>query len=75
MGQGDPHWLTFRFPPLPLLVQLSFLLPTTFPLSYLPLALALLPPLSESLVWRVILSPGWFLCINTSELQAGTKLT
>lgn len=56
MGQGDPHWLTFRFPPLPLLVQLSFLLPTTFHVVYLCLLAALLPPLSESLVWRDIVS-------------------
>lgn len=53
MGQGDPHWLTFRFPPLPM-VQLSFLLPTTFHVVYLCRLAALLPPLSESLVWRDI---------------------
>ena len=57
MGQCDPRWLTFRFPLLPLVVQLSFLLPTTFHVVYLCRLAALLPPLSDYLVWRDIV-PG-----------------
>lgn len=49
-GQGDPLWLTFCFfPPLPLLVQLSSLLPTTSNTGYL--SCLLLPP-SEPLLWK-----------------------
>ena len=74
MGQGDPHWLTFRFPLLPLVVVKLPAANNIPRCLFVPLGS---PPPSAvriSGLERYCPRDGFF-ASNTSELQAGSELT